>query len=121
MEATDHEMAGKIRYVGRCRKGTMSVMMTCIKGMQPPPPIPCIERPIRSCVKFGDRQQTIVPTVNKSNDKSKNNCRPKTSEILTTNGWITAQESRYEEPTQKVSVAVPWREAAIIYVTRIRT
>lgn len=40
------------KYFGRCLNGTMSQKMTWVTVMMPPPPIPCMERPVSSTVKL---------------------------------------------------------------------
>ena len=60
------------------------------KARSPPPPTPCIDRPVRSSVKFLAKQQSNVPMVKKPRERRYRRRRPNISDKETMNGWKTA-------------------------------
>jgi hypothetical protein len=73
----------------------------------PPPPTPCIERPMSITVKLSATAATIEPTVKKSIASRINGFLPKIFEKEANVGWNTVEQSRNEVPAQKASMAVP--------------
>ena len=51
-----HMICVRLQYLGRrCRRGMMSLNITMVRAMMPPPPTPWIVRPASSSVKSCDR------------------------------------------------------------------
>lgn len=115
MVPSAHESWLMPTYVGRWRKGTMSVTMTRPRESKPLPPMPWIERPASISLKLFARQQMSVPTVKKDRDRRYMLRRPNTSDSATTNGWKTASVKRYDVPVQNVSTAIPFSARARDY------
>ena len=72
----------------------MSLNITMVRAMIPPPPTPWIVRPESSSVKSCDRQQRSVPTVKSNIDYVRSSRRPKISERAVMKGWKTVHERR---------------------------
>lgn len=100
-------------HFGRWRRGTISVKMTRLRTMMPPPPIPWTERPPKSVAISGATAQMMEPIVNIKMEKIKRIGRPNMSDIEARNGIATDVDSRYAVPTQKLWVAVPPRSSTI--------
>ena len=81
-------------HFGRDRSGTMSVKMTRVIVMIPPPPTPCMHRATRSVVKLWATPATRLPKANSARDGRSNCCRPKTSDTAAIKGWKTALVKR---------------------------
>jgi len=102
------------QYRGRRRRGTISVKMDSTIDKIPPAPMPCIERPAKSCRKACAEHAMAVPKENTKIMMSSRFRRPKISEIDATTGWQTAFVRRNEVPAQDTSVAVPLRFCASV-------
>ena len=72
----------------------MSLNITMVRAMMPPPPTPWIVRPASSSVKFFDRQQRSVPMVKSNIDKVRSSRRPKISQRAAMKGWKTVHARR---------------------------
>lgn len=72
----------------------MSVKMTRERTIMPPPPIPWMERPMRSRPNACAVEQMIVPTAKKMSEDMRQGTRPKMSDREAIKGMTTAQDRR---------------------------
>ena len=117
----DQEPSTREKYWGRCLKGTMSQKMTWVMAMMPPPPMPCMQRPMSMTAKSCATAQKAVPKVKRRMDARSSRWRPKQEEAAATTGWKTADARRYEVPVQKVSAADPLSERDISYTQYVKS
>ena len=94
-------------------KDTMSVMMTYVSALSPPPPTPCTVRPTRRVVIFWAMAEMTAPAVNNVRATRSTDLRPNMWEREAHVGWKTVLVRRKEVPAQNASIAVPLRSAAI--------
>ena len=94
----------------------MSLNITMVRAIMPPPPTPWIVRPASSPVKSCDRQQRSVTTVKSNTDNVRSSRRPKISKRAAMKGWKTVHARRYDVPAQNASVALPLIELDIVWV-----
>ena len=98
----------------------MSVMMTSVMEMMPPPPEPWIERPTSMAVKFLAVAQTMEPIVKRVMAKRRRGRRPQRWEKVMKLGCQTMEVRRKDVPAQKAWMASPLRATVITFGVSIK-